>query len=101
MNATENTLTVANTIADQIGRQAFVMMGTKNLVGSADALLFDIRGCADFNKIEVKLSPMDTYTVRFMKLGRGSILRDVAVEGVYADSLKNVIESKTGLYLSL
>jgi len=100
MNATE-TLSVANEIARQIGHQAFCMMGTKNKLGSADALLFDIRGCASYNKIEVKLTPMDTYTVRFIMVGRGNVIRDDSVEDVYADNLKHVIESKTGLYLSL
>lgn len=101
MHTTENTLEVANEIARQIGNKAFAMMGTKNKLGDDNSLLFDIRGCSKFNKIRVTLDAMDTYTVRFIKVGRGGIVRDESLEMVYADNLKAIIESKTGLYLSL
>ena len=92
---------VAQTIADQIGRVAFVMMGAKNLLGSEDHLQFQIRGSKKVNRIVVKLEPSDTYTVKFYT-GSALKIRQVAeVSDVYADSLRRVIESETGLYLSL
>jgi len=95
-------LEVANTIRAQLGNGAFVMMGAKNLVGSENSLRWKVgRNAKRVSLVEVELAPDDTYTVRFYRV-RGfdcNLLSEV--EMVYADSLKRVIESNTGLYLSL
>ena len=97
-------LSVAKTIAQQIGNRAFQMMGTMNKMGTANSLVFNLRGSPlGIDKIEVILQPSDTYTLRFWRLGCGknSIKLIDTVEGVYADGLHLAIESKTGLRLSL
>lgn len=97
-----NTLSVANTIADQIGAKAFLMMGTKYKLGGENFLSFDIKGCPNFNKIQVTLNPSDTYTVEFFKFNRSfERVNYRSVEMVYADGLRQVIEFNTGLALSL
>ena len=94
-------LTVANTIAAQIGSRAFYMMGTRRKLGTADSLIFDIRGSVRGNKIVVTLDADDTYTVELFKV-RGLAARSVTINsGVYCDGLRPVIEGMTGLTLSL
>lgn len=106
-------LEVPNIIRQQIGNRAFVMMGAKNLCGDETSLTFDVRGSKLANHVKVTLDPSDTYTVKVMKI-RGNKLEAilagapgviVKVTGerdmVYADMLKPVLETLTGLYLSL
>lgn len=95
------TLAVANTIAQQIGHRAFLMMGTRNKLGDANSLVFDVRGSGDVNKVRVSLEPSDTYTVTFYKVRGLHVQTVAAMECVYADGLNQVIESNTGLCLSL
>ena len=94
-------LTIANEIKNQIGSKAFFMMGGKNLVGGDNYLGFGIRGSKSYNYIKVSLNSMDTYDVSFMKLGKDGIKKEVVHNGVYVDMLKKLIETETGLYLSL
>jgi hypothetical protein len=96
-----NSMQVAETIKDQIGRQALFMLGAHQLVGDADLLQFGIKGCPKINKIVVRLEPSDTYTVQFWKVGRGAFVQVAEVDNVYADSLRATIEKHTGLYTHL
>lgn len=100
MNTTENTNQVAQTIADQIGHRAFVMMGTTMLVRDERALSFSIKS-RKFNKVRITLALDDTYTMEFFKFRGVDLIRTETVEGVYADNLHSVIEARTGLFLSL
>lgn len=101
MMTTTNVLTVANTIAAQIGSRAFYMMGTRQKLGDSYSLRFDIRGSVRGNRICVTLDASDTYTVELFKV-RGMSSRLVAENsGVYNDGLRQVIEGMTGLALSL
>ena len=98
---TATDLTVANTISQQIGARAFFMMGTRQKLGDADSLRFDIRGSARGNRICVTLDASDTYTVQLLKV-RGLHAGVVAENsGIYCDGLRQVIEGMTGLALSL
>ena len=92
---------IAQTIADQIGRSAFFMMGTKYKYADGDDLIFDIKGCAKFNKIQIHLAPSDTYTITFKKVRQGTAIRSEEATGVYFDSLHDVIEHRTGLTLRM
>jgi hypothetical protein len=106
------TMRIANTIASQIGGRAFVMMGTpkgSKLALSDGALQFDIRGAVKgINRIIVRLTPADLYDIEFWKIpgmkgmlaGREPVKVSVS-SGIYCDQLRSVIESETGLYLSL
>ncbi len=97
---TASVLTVANTIAAQIGSRAFYMMGTRQKLGAADSLIFDIRGSARGNKIVVTLDASDTYTIQLFKTRGLSSRLVVENSGVYNDGLRQVIEGMTGLVLS-
>lgn len=98
---TQNALEVANTIKDQIGGRALYMMGASLLAGDRDSLRFSIKGSRACNKVMIKLDPSDTYTVSFWKI-RGTDCRLVSERGgIYADMLHGVIETETGLALSL
>lgn len=95
--------TVAQTIASQIGNRAFAMMGAKNIGASGNSLMWKIGANAKkITHITVELMSDDTYTVTFHKISKGGAKWDKhAVPMVYADNLHRVIESETGLYLSL
>jgi hypothetical protein len=96
-------MTVAATIRQQVGSRAFVMMGSRLILEDERSILFEIRGCPKINKARITLEPTDTYRVEFFKIARRGL--DVTTvadhEGVYADSLRPLIEKQTGLYLSL
>ena len=94
-------LTVANIIAQQIGGKAFYMLGTRYKVGDEKSLRFDIRGCSKISHIRITLDPSDTYTVEFMKVRKMSCKNVEILHDIYADQLHEIIERKTGLYLSL
>lgn len=101
MTETKIDLSVAETIAQQIGRRAFQMMGTRQKIGAARSLLFDVHGCPRFSKIRITLEADDTYTVDAFKIRKLAIVRHEARRMVYAENLNSVIESITGLILSL
>lgn len=95
-------MSIANEIARQIGRRAFVMMGTTDKYGESNALIFNIKG-SKWKKIKVRLDPSDTYTVIFYRQKRAPSFEIVSheVNDIYCDQLHDVIERETGLYLRL
>jgi hypothetical protein len=101
---------IAQTIIEQIGRAAFAMMGAKNAMAIERGVQFAIgRNTKRVNRVRVTLGWDDTYTMEFWKVGtmKTNMGRQIAAtkiaetDGVYADNLNHVIESHTGLYLSL
>lgn len=92
-------MTVANEIARQIGSRAFFMMGTKQKLGDQNSLSFDVKG-SRWKWVKILLEPNDTYTIFFRKINRKNELIEEKVEDVYCDSLHDVIERHTKLYLS-
>jgi hypothetical protein len=98
-------LAVANTIRDQIGGPAFVMMCAKNLVGDDRALTWKVgRNEKKVTHVRVTLEPTDTYKVEFIKVGRAPGFKVETLgthEMIYADQLHPMIEAGTGMYLTL
>ena len=97
-------LTVAQTIAKQIGGRAFFMMGTRRKLGGPDFLLFDIRGSERFNKVQVTLDSSDTYIVEFFKIGNRPHFRRLdyySISDIYCEQLRSTIEYNTGRALQL
>ena len=94
-------MTVAQTIADQIGGKALYMLGAKNLIDHGDALSLRVRGSRTVNYIKVTLTPADLYDVEFGKVHGTSYKVKATEEGIYADMLHDSIERNTGLYTSL
>jgi len=96
-------MTIARTIQAQLG-SALVMLGAHTLIDHGTALSFKFRGSRKANYVKITLAGDDTYTMDFLKLGRGrnfSIKEVASFSGVYASNVKSVIESTTGLRTSL
>ena len=102
---TSTDMNIAQTIADQIGGRAFVMMGTTQKVAVKEGLQFNVgKNSKAINVIRIELEPSDTYRVRFY--GRMSSKTFQRKEKgdfsmVYVEDLRGLIERQTGLYLSL
>lgn len=93
---------IGQVLAAQIGRGAFVMLGARDILTTERGLQFAVgRNARKVSKIAITLEADDTYTMRFYA-GRGLSIREIeAVTMVYADSLRAVIESHTGMHTSL
>ncbi len=92
-------LTVARTIAQQLGRETLVMLGARNLVGNENSLTFKIAlNAKRVTHIKITLTPMDVYTVEFIRIRMHNVTILETVENVYVDMLHEVIEKGTGLY---
>lgn len=99
-----NNYQVAETIRQQIGNRAFVMMGAKELVATETSLRFRIgQNSKRITHIHVTLTPDDLYTVEFWrKWNHGLDCVKVAEEtGIFFDDLRKSFERNTGLYTSL
>jgi hypothetical protein len=105
MFSKEPTMPVAKKILDQLGGNRFASMtGARRFVSSRDALSFSLPARAalqNINLVHIRLTPADTYVMRFMRLG-GFLARDVAVrDDVYADALCSTFSEVTGLAVRL
>jgi hypothetical protein len=96
---------VAQTILHQVGGMGrlVAMLGAKDFLAYPNgvAFKFAVAGAGKPNYVKILLEPSDTYSVEFGRL-RGRDYKVIkAFDGVYADSLRRLFESTTGLYLSL
>jgi len=94
-------MTIAKTIANQIGNPALFMLGAKNLIDHGDALSFRVRGSKAVNYIKITLTPADLYTMEFGKVWGSKYTVKNVEDGMYFDMLRDAIERNTGLYTSL
>lgn len=99
---------IGQTIADQIGGRAFMMLGAKDLVATENGLRFAIgKNERGVNRVVVELDADDTYTVKFWNVSTSrktyeTKIKEISeVSMVYVDSLRRVIESGTGMYTSI
>jgi hypothetical protein len=113
MNTTKSeALAIANTILDQMGglNRLRAMVGADQALAIESGVQFAFKGCRKANKCVVRLDPSDTYTVEFWACrpvrfnARTGAMTGGAVKvsessDVYADSLVQVFEGATGLYL--
>jgi hypothetical protein len=101
--ANETALTVAQTILAQLGGtgRLAMMCGCKQFMADSNSVLFKVGSNAKkVTACRVVLDPSDTYTVEFYA-GRGLNIRKVSeCSDVYADMLREIFESKTGMYLT-
>ncbi len=95
-------MTVAKTILEQLGgRQFLLLTGSTNLVGSNNSLSMKLGKGAKGTHMRIVLDVTDTYTLFLMKVRAGTV-KEVAVEDmVYCDTLQDVFETMTGLYVTL
>jgi hypothetical protein len=97
-------MSIAHTILQQMGGTSRLgaMVGARNFVALENGVQFSIGSGAKnrINKVVVALEPDDTYTMQFWQI-RGNLMKMVSEhDGVYAESLRPVFESATGMYLS-
>ena len=99
-----NNMQVAQTILAQLGGNRFqAMTGASGFLGTEDSLMFKLpsKGKDGANKVRVTLTAMDDYIIETFYI-RGASCRPCSFKtGVYADTLRNVFESVTGLRASL
>lgn len=104
--ATDRDDTIPLTILTQLGGNwAMVMIGgTPAAETKGRALLVKWKAAAKgkLTAVQIAYEWDDTYTLTWYR-GRGIHLRPVGmpIEGVYAEDLRSIFESTTGLYLSL
>lgn len=100
-------MTVANTIADQLGGigKVKLMTGATNFLGSEDSLSIHLRPSTTkgrANRIVIRLTPADLYEVTTYKFNRRTLSATVVESRpeVYAEDLIDAFEEMTGLYLT-
>jgi hypothetical protein len=94
---------IARTILEQMGGAPalVLMLDAKNFTSHSDegrgALSFSFKGSKKTNHLKVILTVMDTYSLRFSKVGRGTVEVVDFREDIYNDNLKEVFFRVTGL----
>ncbi len=93
---------IAREILRQLGGNWFaVMTGTTNFVDLGNGLGMRLRrNKTQSNYLRITLSPMDTYTMEFIRVGK-SIKHIDTFENVYCDQLQAIFTSTTGLNTKL
>jgi len=96
---------IATTILKQMGGRSRLeaMVGATNFFSIKDGngLSFRFKGSKIANYVEIVLNSLDTYTVRFVKI-RGTDVKEIkTAHTVFYDSLKELFENTTKLYLTL
>jgi hypothetical protein len=94
----------AQAIIDQLGgtRALLIMVSANHFTSSSDegrgALSFRFKGSRKANHVKIILTPSDTYTLRFGRVGPKMGFKVVeVVNDVYCEDLRNVFRNVTGL----
>lgn len=92
-------MSVGQTIANQLGRSTLAMLGARNLVAIENGLQFSIGSGAKngINKIVIKLTPADDYTVEFWRIKKADFEMISSHDGIYVDGLHECIQRHTGM----
>lgn len=93
-------------ILQQLGGRKFIAMTGATVMRDGDnKLIAKIKGSKKYNHIEISHNSLDLYDIRFVKIGgvktMYAIKKDETFNNIYAEDMVNLIESETGLYLSL
>lgn len=106
-------MTIAQIIIHQLGNICLSMLGAHTLVDLKDGLLFQTQGSEKVDAIQIILHPSDTYIMTFWKITKTtrrfeelpfttvSWEKVETIRDVYCDMLHDLIESETGLFVSL
>lgn len=105
-------MAVADITLSQLGgsRRLSAMVGAHGFYSdnNGQTLTFKFKMCKEANYVKITLNAMDTYDIEFVKIGRLNkktfqvpVKTVKTYEGVYADNLRDVFESFTGLYITL
>ena len=97
-------MTIARTILEQLGGNKFIAMtGAKNLSDTQDGLSFQLsskltkNAC---NAVKITLTLMDTYQIKFLKIGSMELKTIKIIDDVYNDQLQEIFTNETGLETS-
>lgn len=95
-------MTIAKTIAAQIGHGALFMIGAKQLTDTGEGLCFKVgRNAKSVSHVTITLAADDTYTVMFTRVRAGKLTILSRLEGIYCDQLRSIIADGTGMAVSL
>ena len=100
---------VSETILAKLGGCRFIAMtGARCFVGDAGGLHFKLPGTPGFvshgiNLVKINLNRDDLYDIQFIRFRASNLSWEPIAtrEGIYADMLREVFESETGLRTSL
>lgn len=94
-----------NAIYNAIGHKnrLISMIGAKDFVCTDDSLIFKFKKSNNINMLTIKLNALDTYDIIFANFNLSKAVYKVISEecDIQAENLKNVIESKIKLKLSI
>ena len=96
---------IAEAILQQLGGRRFIVMtGAKHFVADGNALRFRLP--SDFakngvNAVRITLNGCDTYDLVFSNVSGLDVTEIATVTGIYADQLRDVFRSETGLDTTL
>lgn len=96
---------IAKTIIAQMGGMGKIkaMTGATNFVSTNKGVMFSFKGSKVANKVDISLTPLDLYDVKFYKINMKNLEKSIIpveeIEGVYNDMLVEIFEKTTGLYL--
>ena len=95
----------ANTVLQQLGGQKLLrlMVAADNFVQSEKEqwVSFKFKGSVSFNYLKIQLNSMDLYDLTFYKIRGTKLQSQKLVTNIYCDTLMDVFESETSLYLTL
>lgn len=95
-------MSIAKTIAAQLGQKALFMMGAKNLMAGEDYLSFRIgQNSARVNCIRIRLNGCDLYDIDFIQIRGIKITIKHRFADIFAADMRRIISETTGLRLSL
>ena len=97
---------VVKEIYSLIGAKGFFMLGAKNIGydNNMNYLQFKISGCKKFTHIRIAYNAgKDLYDLDFFKMKGldNTPVNHEKSEDIYNDMVRDIIEHKTGLYLSI
>jgi hypothetical protein len=100
---------ISQTIIEQLGGTGRLksMTGARNFVAIDNGLSFRMPSRfaqKGINCVEIVLTPADTYSVQFLKIGPSPNFTITTVSehrGIYGDMLRELFEHETGLHLTL
>jgi hypothetical protein len=94
---------VAQTILQHLGGKRFLAITEAwQCIGSADSLIFRLPGTPGFvqhgiTHCRITLTPMDTYTVEYLRSRKGTLTVIATSTDVYAEDLQADFTRETGL----
>lgn len=102
---TEQSNAIASEIIAQLGgaNRLSAMIGARSFIsdGASLRMKFAAKALQGINYLVIELTSLDLYDVSFQKVRGMNVNEITSISGVYATDLKRIIESKTGLRLSL